>query len=196
MDETFGSKYFWFRKWIFYLVFQLQLIGWPLWNFFGLQVHDWEAAFEVGYCYIHSSKSYHNFSSELYIKKKKTFSTFYLTVYEMNLYTYHSHSCVLISFGLWYFTLPNSSNDWWQPNLVAVWCLNSENACGTRLSSLTPCFIFSFYGNWFISKFLLCLWLEKDTYSNRCTHVLLWWNLELIRHAALLSTLAAIFVIF
>ena len=92
MDETFGAKYFWFRKWIFYLVFQLQLIGWPLWNFFGLQVHDWEAAFEVGYCYIHSSKSYHNFSSELYLKKKKTFSTFYLTVYEMNLYTYRSHS--------------------------------------------------------------------------------------------------------
>ena len=26
------------------------------------------------------------------LKKKKTFSTFYLTVYEMNLYTYRSHS--------------------------------------------------------------------------------------------------------
>ena len=45
------------------------------------------------------------------LKKKKTFSTFYLTLYEMNLYTYHSHSCVLISFGLWYFTLPYSNND-------------------------------------------------------------------------------------
>ena len=34
-------------------------------------------------------------------KKKKTFSTFYLTVYEMNLYTYHSHSFLtfLISGG-------------------------------------------------------------------------------------------------
>ena len=34
-------------------------------------------------------------------KKKKTFSTFYLTVYEMNLYTYRSHSFLtfLISGG-------------------------------------------------------------------------------------------------